>query len=225
MITEAQLAAVFITREGKANVAAWVTPLNAALETIEADRPSRAADFVAQWAHESAEFTRLEENLSYSANRLLEVFPYHPTRRAWGFVNIEDAKAYAGRQADTGNRVYGGRMGNREAGDGWLYRGRGLPMVTGRHNYYACSIALCGSGETLLASPELLCLPDYAMAAAAWYWAAHDLNQFSDTGNVDSLADIINIGRETTARGDANGFQDRLAYRRRARLAFGLRED
>jgi putative chitinase len=69
------------------------------------------------------------ENLNYSAERLLAVFP---TRFTPG-----EAKRYARRPERIANRVYGGRLGNgnEASGDGWRYRGRGLVQITGRSNY------------------------------------------------------------------------------------------
>lgn len=214
-ITTDQLRAVCTALEDDAKH--WIAPLNAALETIGADTAVRAADFVAQWAHESAEFTDLEESLSYSEERLLEVFK---TR-----IQPHEARLFARNPVALGNKVYGGRMGNTEPNDGYFYRGRGLPMITGHDNYRNCSIAICGDADTLLVNPELLIEPDYAMAAAAWYWAVNDLNRYSDSGDFDGQSDIINIGRKTRAIGDSNGYQERLKYRRRARLAFGLPAD
>ena len=47
----------------------------------------RIAHFLAQTAHESANFTTTKENLNYSASRLLKVFPRH--------FNKDTAKLYA----------------------------------------------------------------------------------------------------------------------------------
>jgi putative chitinase len=71
----------------------------------------------------------VEENLNYSAERLLAVFPHRFTP--------QEARAYARHPERIANRIYGGRLGNRNeaSGDGWLYRGRGLVQITGRANY------------------------------------------------------------------------------------------
>ncbi|WP_245281592.1 hypothetical protein [Ensifer sp. ZNC0028] len=74
------------------------------------------------------------ENLSYSAERLTQVWP---TR----FATIASAKPFARNPCKLANKVYGGRMGNTAPDDGWLYRGRGLPQITGKQNYEKFGIA------------------------------------------------------------------------------------
>lgn len=73
-------------------------------------------------------FVPIEENMSYSAKRMTEVWPSR-------FPDLESAMAYARNPEALANRVYGGRLGNDQPGDGWRYRGRGLVQITGRANY------------------------------------------------------------------------------------------
>jgi len=68
------------------------------------------------------------ENLSYSAQRLTEVWPSR-------FPTIAAAKPFARNPRKLANRVYANRMGNTGADDGWRYRGRGLAQITGKSNY------------------------------------------------------------------------------------------
>jgi len=70
----------------------------------------------------------IEENLSYSARRMTQVWPSR-------FPDLEAARPYARNPEALANRVYGGRLGNDQPGDGWRYRGRGLVQITGRANY------------------------------------------------------------------------------------------
>ena len=76
-----------------------------------------------------ARFAPIEENLRYSkASRISAVWPSR-------FPDASSAKGYVNNPEQLANKVYGGRMGNVSAGDGWKYRGRGLSQITGRDNY------------------------------------------------------------------------------------------
>jgi hypothetical protein len=84
------------------------------------------AQFMAQLDHESGHFTRVEENLRYSAKRLRQIFPKY-------YKTDADAAADEMQPQKIANRVYANRMGNGppESGDGYKYRGRGLIQLTG----------------------------------------------------------------------------------------------
>src|SRR5580658_456612 len=90
---------------------------------------NRALGFLSTAYEESGGFTVLVENLSYSAARAHEVFPSI-------FPTVESAVPYAYKPEQFANKVYDGRMGNRpNSDDGWLYRGQGLPQITGHDNF------------------------------------------------------------------------------------------
>ena len=80
--------------------------------------------FFGQVAHESGDFKLKEENLNYSANRLLQVFPK--------YFNKSNVNQYANKPQLIGNKVYGGRMGNNNENDGYYFRGRGAIQLTVR---------------------------------------------------------------------------------------------
>jgi putative chitinase len=117
-------------------------------------------DFLGQVLHESAGLTRLAENLNYSAERLTQIWPGR-------FPTLADARPYARNPEALANRVYGGRMGNTAPGDGWRYRGRGPIQLTGKDNY-----AFVGDlvGQDLVALPELMEQPRYALEATIAWW-------------------------------------------------------
>jgi putative chitinase len=87
-------------------------------------------EFLAQILHESDCFRVSTENMSYSAARLVEVWPSR-------FRNTMVAAPYARNPEKLANFVYGGRMGNTRPGDGFLFRGRGPLQLTGRVSYEA----------------------------------------------------------------------------------------
>lgn len=172
----------------------WYTPLRDACGLYEIDTDARVAAFLAQAAHESDGFQRLEENLNYSADRLLVVFPKYFT--------TAQASAAARNPERIANTVYADRMGNgdMDSGDGWTYRGRGLFQLTGRHNYKRCGESL---GINLLDEPDLLIQPLYAALSAAWFWRDRGCNALADAGNFNGTTRRIN--------GGLNGVYDRVA--------------
>ena len=101
----------------------WAGPLNAAMKRFGINTPVRAAYFLAQLGHESLSLSRTEESLSYSRDRLLEVFGRH--------VAHAEAAAFVHRPVKLGNRAYANRNGNgnEASGDGYLFRGRGPLLV------------------------------------------------------------------------------------------------
>lgn len=117
-------------------------------------------DFTGQVLHETARLEALVEGLSYSPQRLMQVWPSR-------FKTLEDAKRVAWNPPALAERVYGGRMGNTKPGDGHKYRGRGIPMITGRDNY---ALVQNLTGLPLLEQPELLADPATALRCAVLWW-------------------------------------------------------
>lgn len=116
--------------------------------------------FLGQVLHESCMLERLEENLNYSAERLMKVWPSR-------FPTLASARPYARSPEALANKVYGGRLGNVKPGDGWRYRGGGLIMVTGLDNYRRVERL---SGLRCVANPELLRQPLPALQASIAWW-------------------------------------------------------
>lgn len=139
-------------------------------------------DFLAQILHESAMLERLEEGLSYSAERLCAVWPGR-------FPTIAAAQPYARNPEALANKVYGGRLGNTQPGDGWRFRGRGLMQVTGRANYEVVGKAI---GLDLAANPDLLAKPDIALRASIAWWERNVPD--SVMGDVKRVTKLVNGG-------------------------------
>lgn len=154
--------------------------------------PNEQAMFMSQLDHESGGFKVKEENLNYKPATLLKVFPKY-------FSSAEAASAAAqGGPQVIANRVYGGRMGNKEAGDGYKYRGRGYIQLTGKDNYAAASKAI---GVDLLSNPDLAAEHDTAVKVAAWFWKSKKIGPMAAAGDVTAVTKRIN--------GGTHGLEDR----------------
>lgn len=140
------------------------------------------ASFLGQILHESAGLTQFGENLSYSAERLTQVWPSR-------FPTLESAQPYARNPEALANKVYGGRMGNIYIGDGWRFRGRGPIQLTGRDNYRAVGDLM---GQDLTSLPELLEQPRYALESAIAWW--EDRIPDSMVGDTERVTRRVNGG-------------------------------
>lgn len=164
---------------------AFLEPLIEACRHFDIGTPVRQAAFVAQCAHESAGFVRLEESLYYTTpERIRMVWPQRVPSLAEASQLIRNPQALA-------NRVYANRNGNGDeaSGDGWRYRGRGLIQLTGRANYLAAESAI---GEPYKADPDLVAQPRHAAMTAAWYFAAAGCLPLADASNTEGITRAIN---------------------------------
>jgi len=188
----------------------WANALEPALGRFEITTPPRIAAFLAQVAHESLEFTHLVEGLSYTARRLMVVWPGR-------FPTLKSALPYERQSEKLANYVYAKRLGNGDtpSGDGWHFRGRGLLQHTGRGRYREAGAAL---GLPLETQPELLATPAVAALAAGQYWSSHGLNTLADDQNDDDDdADFVRIS--ILINGGRTGLDARRAYWDRAKTA------
>jgi putative chitinase len=167
---ESQLLALKI--EGK-----WLEPLLETFEKYQIDTPKRQACFLGQIMYESGSFKFTKENLNYSAKALMATWPSR-------FPDLETASQFERQPEKIANKVYSGRMGNTEDGDGAKYIGRGLIQVTGKENYTHCGEAL---GLDLVANPQLLEEPRYAALSAGWFWNKKGLNALADEGTSNAF--------------------------------------
>lgn len=148
--------------------------------------PLRLAHFLGQCSHESAGFVRLVENLSYSAQRLCQVWPKR-------FSSVPFAANYAYNPSVLANLVYKDRLGNTQQGDGWKYRGRGFIQLTGRDNYAAAQERL---HFPLIDKPELAADPSIAVKTALDFWQHNGLNELADTDDIPAITKRISGGSQ-----------------------------
>lgn len=169
--------------------------LDSLLAPAGIDTPMRVAHFLAQACYESSSFSRLEENLSYSAERIVQLYgKTHPTVAARAFALAHNPEAF-------GNAIYANRFGNGDeaSGDGWRFRGRGLFQLTFRDNYAALGV---------MADPDCVATPAGAVKTAVAYWNARSCNAAADADNCPRVTLLIN--------GGPNGLADRSILKHRA---------
>ena len=110
--------------------------------------------YIMATAYHEAKMEPSRENLYYTtAKRIAQVWPSRFTAAS--------AAAYLRNPQKLANKVYNGRLGNREGtDDGWDYRGGGLDHLTGRDNYRAASSVV---GVDLVAHPDRILEPAIAV--------------------------------------------------------------
>lgn len=172
---------------GKSNAGKWYDVLVKILPKYEINTNLRIAAFLAETSIETGNYTRLKENLNYSAIGLVDTFPKY-------FTTIDIAMKYTRNPEKIANKIYGNRMGNNIEGDGFKYIGRGLIQVTGKENYHTLSHSLYGD-DRLLTNPDLLVTDkDICVESACWFWKEHKLNEHADKKEIAAISKIINGG-------------------------------
>lgn len=81
--------------------------------------------------------------------------------------------------------------------DGPRYRGRGLPMLTGKDNYILYGKLL---GVDLVDNPEKAAEPSISVHIACLYWQQKGLNAWADKGDVMHCTYLINGGENGEAQ-------------------------
>ena len=171
----------------------WYSALCEILPKYDITTPERVVGFITQCAHESNNFRNLEENLNYSVDALLRVFP-----RYFGAAPRRDPRNYSRNPERLANYVYmdqfrsaRGALGNTQPGDGWKFRGRGIKQITGRNNYAAFGRTVNMTAEE---AAEYIATKKGALESACWFWNTRNLNRFADRRDIDSLSRAINGG-------------------------------
>ena len=132
------------------------------------------ADFMAQGSEETGAGWEVEEDLSYSATRLCQVWPSR-------FPTVRSAAPFAHNPRALADNVYGSRGSNRPGTeDGWLYRGRGFIQVTFRSWYEKLSSA---TGLDLINKPDLANDPEHFLEVGAAFWKIDGINAFAERGD------------------------------------------
>lgn len=169
----------------------------------------RLAHFLSQCAHESGNFTRVNENLNYSVDRMLEIFKSDFDKNHDKVISLEErkkAESLLRNPEKIGNFVYANQNGNgpEETGDGYKFRGRGYIQLTGRSNYIAFSKAI---SEDLTMKPDLVATK-YPLASAGFFFDKNNIWKICDKGDTDAIVTAVT----RKINGGTNGLKERIAY-------------
>lgn len=194
--------------------------LNRFAKGYEINSPKRIAHFLSQVFVES-KFINAEENLTYSAKRMKEVFgcrpaPQNPNAPKFTISGNEitclygqlrsklwtNTSDYANNPRNLANYVYANRYENgpEESGDGHKYRGRGLIQTTFKSNYRILTNEhnkrFPQDQLDFVQNPDLV-LSDiqYGIESAFVYWViTRNLNPISEQGSVLDVTIKVNGG-------------------------------
>jgi putative chitinase len=175
-----------------------ISQITDVMTQFQIDSPLRLSHFLAQCACESGDFKIVSENLNYSADSLLRVFPTHFT--------ADIAASYAHNPEAIASRVYANRMGNSDEAskDGYIHRGFGFIELTGKTNQTTFFTAIGLDPNT---DPSLIGT-QYPLLSAAWFWNKNNLNSIADTGATTDVVTTIT----KHVNGGINGLPIRISY-------------
>ncbi len=185
MLTSEQLRSI-MPRLTAARISELLPFLTAAMSEFAIDAPARAAAFLAQLAHESGQFRFMQE--------------------IWGPTDAQKRYEPVTKLSQA--------LGNIDAGDGKLFKGRGPIQLTGRANYKRFGDLL---GVDLIADPARAANPDVGFRAAGLFWSKHGLNELADAATDDAFVMITK-----RINGGTNGLPDRQALYAVARRVLGV---
>ena len=139
--------------------------------------PERGAHLLGQIIHESGTFKYVRENLNYSVDAMMKVWPSR-------FPTEESAKPYERNPKALAAKVYSGRMGIPE-GEGHKWIGRGFLQLTGYNNVKAFATDM--RVPEVMTDPSLL-EEDYAFDTGVWFFKSNNLWKICDEGvNDDTI--------------------------------------
>lgn len=182
--------------------ARWHEPMARMFVAYGVDQPLEVCALMATVAVETSELRNLVENMNYSAERLVQVWPSK-------FPTISSAMLYAHNPERLGNYIYADRLGNghEESGDGFKYRGHGPISITGRGNvaHYAELLQV----PQLIDKPELLCDPVLGSASACAFWWDKRIDDAANRADFRRVTYQVNGGYTDFARRESYWLRNR----------------
>ncbi len=190
-ITAAQVRTAALSAVNSSNMTSVMVALDRFGDDLGMNKPHILVQFFAQIMHESGDF-RFD-------------------REIWGPTPAQER--YDTR-TDLGNTAA-------KDGDGFIYRGRTAMQLTGKDNYRQFRDWCRSRGYN---PPDFVAYPDkvntdpWEGLVPLWYWFSRDLNKWANQGDIETVTQKINGGK--------NGFADRVTrYGRLSLVLLGYRPD
>lgn len=215
VITQAQLLRA-VPETNKARINEFVAAWNMFSVPFGMTSPKRVVHALAHIYTESGALKATSENLNYSAQRLMQVWPSR-------FKSLAMAEQYAHNPQKLANLVYANRMGNgnEASGDGWKYRGRGFIGLTGKEQYEKFNhYDLCT--EDVVLNPDKVAEYPLNLVSALWFWEKNKLNDIADLDDGGKIGENIVERITKKVNGGYNGLSERKFYYRRFKREFGV---
>jgi putative chitinase len=158
---------------------------------------------MAQFSEETDCGREMQENMNYTAARLLQVFPTH--------FSHDDAIRLQHQPRLIADRAYGGRMGNAPppSDDGWNCRGQGLSQLTGAANYRELQKR---TGIPVYDKPETLLDPKFALAIGVADLTMCGCLPHAQKDDLLGVSALLNVGHLVSNPNAINGFHMREAW-------------
>ncbi len=213
MLTLAMLQRRWPVPPAKAGIIQGMANSGGVLSRLGINTPLRMAHFMAQISEETGNGREMTESLSFSAERMMEVFP----RR---FPDLASTQGFVQNERAFGDKVYNGRMGNRVGSDdGFNFRGRGCLQITGRECYDKIGRSV---GLDLVNNPDLVNAPQNVLLIAGTEFVKSGCLPDCDADNVVRVSARINVGNPSASPGKINGLAERKRQLRIWKQEFGV---
>ncbi len=163
----------------------WEAALTPGFQKFALTSNQRIAAAIGQFMVEAGEsFGEVIENMSYSAARMMVVWPST-------FRTEADAEPYVHNPEKLGNFIYANKLGNgnEASGDGFRFRGRGLIQLTGRSEYGEFGAAIGMTAEQVSGYCET---PEGAAISGCWYLSSRGCLPFADSWNLAEITRRVN---------------------------------
>lgn len=165
--------------------AGWAPVLVARMATHDIRPGLRASTYLANIIHETGGLRALVENLHYTTpERLVANWPGR-------FPTVEAAIPFLANGPKLAERVYGGRYGNVNPGDGYKYRGHGNIQVTFFDNFNLLSQITGIPIDRLL---EMMKERAGATEVSCLWWKASGINELADRAGAEVVRRRVNGG-------------------------------